>query len=351
MSDVAVSIIVPVYNTSKYLKRCLETIKNQTLENIEVILVDDGSTDESAFICDSFSDDIRFKIIHNDNQGPSGSRNDGINIATGEYCMFVDSDDWLEHTACENMYIFAKTLDADLVIGGHVNESTAGSTERYIFPGDHVFAGTDYKENILVHTLGLVGKKMKNPAKIDKLTPVWSRLYKTSIIRENSIKFIDLKKLPSECLQFNFEFCVYAKKAAFLHEIVYHYRRNTEDSVTKPYRDDLWAKWDWWIDYEKKYLQKINAEENLWEAYYSRICCSIIPLGGNDVKLKTKSEVKEECRAFLKKPIYKQAFEKTDYSVCPFYWKLFFSSAKNQKVIMFIAMTKGMRMLLRKRKA
>lgn len=350
MSDIAVSIIVPVYNTSRYLKRCLDTIKNQTLGNIEVILVDDGSTDESAVICDSYSDDIRFTVIHNENKGPSGSRNDGVKTATGEYCMFVDSDDWLEYTACENMYKFAKASDADLVIGGHVNESTAESTERYIFPGDHVFEGTDFQENILVHTLGLVAEKMRNPAKLDKLTPIWSRLYKTAIIREYKIEFIDLKKLPSECLQFNFEFCVCAKKAAFLHEVVYHYRRNTEDSVTKPYRDDLWAKWDWWIDYEKKYLQKINAEKELWGAYYSRICCSIIPLGGNAVKLKSISKVKEECRVFLNKPIYKMAFDKTDYSVCPLYWKLFFISAKHKNVDIFIFMTKVMRKLLEKRK-
>ena len=350
MADIAVSIIVPVYNTSKYLKKCLDTLSSQTLKNIEIIVVDDGSTDDSPAICDSYAGDSRFVILHNQNQGPSGSRNDGIKQTHGEYCMFVDSDDWVEQDACEKLYLFAKQTNADLVIGGHVNESTAGSTIRYIFPETHEFTGKDYKDNILIHTLGLIGKNIKNPAKLDKLTPVWSRLYRTSVIRDNGIEYIELKKLPSECLQFNFEFCVNAKKAVYLHEVVYHYRRNTTDSVTKPYRDDLWAKWKWWIDYEKKYLEENYASEDLWKAYYSRICCGVIPLGGNAVKLKSYKEVKNECKRFLSQESFKEAFNNFDYSVCPIYWRVFFDSAKKQNTTIFILLTKAMRKLLEKRK-
>ncbi len=350
MSDIAVSIIVPVYNTSKYLKQCLESLANQTLKNIEIIVIDDGSTDESGTICDQYQSDNRFNIIHNKNQGPSGSRNNGITYANGQYLMFVDSDDWLEFDACEKLYSFAKSTDSDLTIGGHVNESTAGSTVRYIFPETKVFEGVNYRNNILVHTLGLTGKNIKNPAKLDKLTPVWARLYRTSIIKDNHIQYIELKKLPSECLQFNFEFCVYAQKAGFLHEVVYHYRRNTTNSVTKPYRDGLWAKWDWWIRYEKAFLERIDAPQDLWQAYYSRICCSIIPLGGNAVKLKVSKERENECRRFLEQDIFTKAFEIIDFSSCPFYWRIFFVSAKRQNVNLFIFMTKAMRIMLKRRK-
>ena len=350
MSDIAVSIIVPVYNTSKYLRQCLDSLAAQTLENIEIIVVDDGSTDDSPAICDLYADNEKFLIIHNENQGPSGSRNEGIKHTNGEYCMFVDSDDWLELNACEKMYQFAKKTDTDLVIGGHVNESTAGSNFRYIFPETHEFVKDDFRDNILIHTLGLVGKNIKNPAKLDKLTPVWSRLYRTSIIKDNNIEYIQLKRLPSECLQFNFEFCVKATKAAYLHEVVYHYRRNTADSVTKPYRDDLWAKWQWWIDYTEEYLERNHVSEDLWQAYYSRICCSIIPLGGNAVKLKSHRKVVEECKRFLNQDIFLEAFEKVDFSPCPIYWRVFFWSAKRKKIILYIILTKMMRKLLERRK-
>lgn len=100
-----VSIIVPVYNTSLYLRECLNSIKNQTLKDIEVIVVDDGSTDSSPAICDEYAvSDERFKVFHNQNQGVSASRNFGIDKADSEFVIFVDSDDWLENDMCENLY-------------------------------------------------------------------------------------------------------------------------------------------------------------------------------------------------------------------------------------------------------
>lgn len=350
MSSIAVSVIIPVYNVDNYLKKCLDSVQNQTLRNIEIVVIDDGSTDGSAEICDLYQADTRFTIVHNKNQGPSGSRNDGIDRATGEYCMFVDSDDWLEPTACEDMYRCAKENNSDLVIGGHVNESTAESKERYIFSETRTFEGEEYKNEILVHTLGLVGKNLRNPAKLDKLTPVWARLYRLDIIKENKIRYIALNTLPSECHQFNFEFCVYAKTAAFLHTITYHYRRNTSISVTKPYRNDLWSKWKWWIDYEEKFLRQQGAGKELWDAYYSRICCGVIPLGGNAVKLKSYKEKRNECESFLRQEKIKYAFSKTDFSACPVYWRLFFMCAKSAYVDGFLLLTMIMRILLRRRK-
>lgn len=98
-----ISVIIPVYNTEKYLRFCLDSIRRQTLDDIEVIVVDDGSNDSSPAICDDFAHDKRFQIFHNANKGVSKARNFGIERATGKYCMFVDSDDWLDETMCETM--------------------------------------------------------------------------------------------------------------------------------------------------------------------------------------------------------------------------------------------------------
>ena len=97
-----VSLIVPVYNTSKYLEKCINSLINQTLDDIEIILVNDGSTDNSRYLIDSFCcSDSRFKLICNDNHGLSYSRNYGINAAYGEYILPLDSDDYIEHTYLE----------------------------------------------------------------------------------------------------------------------------------------------------------------------------------------------------------------------------------------------------------
>lgn len=91
-----ISIIVPVYNVEKYLKVCLDSIKNQTYNNFEVIMINDGSTDKSKKICEEYTKDARFILINQNNQGLSGARNTGLKNITGEYVLFIDSDDWIE---------------------------------------------------------------------------------------------------------------------------------------------------------------------------------------------------------------------------------------------------------------
>ena len=112
-----VSVIVPVYNVENYLNICINSIVNQTLKDIEIILVDDGSTDKSGIICDEFAlKDDRIRVIHKSNQGLSSARNVGINAAVAQYIMFVDSDDWIEPEFCEAPYKVAMDNKADLVL-------------------------------------------------------------------------------------------------------------------------------------------------------------------------------------------------------------------------------------------
>lgn len=108
MIDKPISIIIPVYNVEMYLDRCIESVINQTYRNLQIILVDDGSTDTSGRLCDSYADDDnRIRVIHKDNGGLSDARNVGIDVATGNYIMFVDSDDWIREDCVE---ILAKAL-------------------------------------------------------------------------------------------------------------------------------------------------------------------------------------------------------------------------------------------------
>ena len=101
--DELISVILPVYNVQQYLEKCIESVVNQTYKNLEIILIDDGSTDMSGKICDEFAEkDGRIKVIHSKNGGVSAARNIGLDIATGEYIGFVDSDDWIESQMYEN---------------------------------------------------------------------------------------------------------------------------------------------------------------------------------------------------------------------------------------------------------
>lgn len=114
-----VSVIIPVYNVEKYLDECIESVVNQTYQNIEIILIDDGSTDNCPYICDNWAKkDERIKIIHQENSGPSLARNKGINLACGDYFLFVDSDDFIVKTTIEKTIIVAEKNNVDIVCFG-----------------------------------------------------------------------------------------------------------------------------------------------------------------------------------------------------------------------------------------
>ena len=106
-----ISIIVPVYNVEPYLPKCIDSLISQTMEEIEIILVDDGSTDRSGKICDAYAEaDDRIRVIHTQNHGLSCARNEGIDASTATYIMFVDGDDWVERRFCEIPYLRIKQI-------------------------------------------------------------------------------------------------------------------------------------------------------------------------------------------------------------------------------------------------
>ena len=119
MSSPLISVIVPVYNVEQYLPKCVDSILAQTYQNLEIILVEDGTKDRSGEICDAYAEkDPRIKVIHKENGGLSSARNAGMDVARGEYFGFVDSDDWIEPETYESLMELARKYDADLVCGG-----------------------------------------------------------------------------------------------------------------------------------------------------------------------------------------------------------------------------------------
>ena len=118
MNNPIVSIVIPVYNVENYLIQCLDSVVSQTYEFLEIILVNDGSTDRSGEICNKYAEnDKRIKVFHLDNSGSAEARNKGLDIATGKYVMFLDSDDYLEKDGIEKLLVLAETKALDMVCG------------------------------------------------------------------------------------------------------------------------------------------------------------------------------------------------------------------------------------------
>lgn len=154
---VLVSIIVPVYNTAKYLRKCIDSLINQTYTNLEILLIDDGSTDDSGTICDLYStQDKRIKVFHKKNGGVSSARNLGLKGANGYYVTFVDADDWLE-PECVNSLLDMNTADYDILAFSCTKDFEKSTTKVFFFDSDRSFNLNDEKDRRVVYSMKLCG--------------------------------------------------------------------------------------------------------------------------------------------------------------------------------------------------
>lgn len=217
-----ISIIVPVFNSENLLMNCLDSIKNQTVHNIEIICVDDGSTDSSLEILKNYEkQDNRFKIFHQKNFGAGTARNNGIKYSTGEYILFVDSDDFIEKDACEKLYALAKDFDCDLILFDAV---------RHLGDNESIDLIHFSKNNILnYNNLSFEKNFIKNKVFDGYYGVIWNKFYKSSFIKENNIIFPKYKLYND--VEFHVKSMILAKNISYLPEILYHYNRIGQDSL------------------------------------------------------------------------------------------------------------------------
>ena len=235
--SIKVSIVVPVYNAEKYLVQCLDSVVNQTLKDVEIILIDDGSTDGSAEICKRYLSDPRVTYYHKENEGLAAARQDGMERASGEYIGFVDSDDWIEPDMYERMYGAAKKENADVVMCNlFIDED--GLNPVYLEPG--VYDRERIEREILPRQLGGISPKGSNSV------IRWSnccRIYRMSLIRDNNIAF-DRRFRRSQDLQLTFETALCSSVyLSMCDQYLYHNRtkENAKTSLSRAYTKNHWA--------------------------------------------------------------------------------------------------------------
>lgn len=240
-----VSVIVPVYNAEKFLDRCLKSLKEQTLEDIEIILVDDASPDRSPEMCDSaaLSDD-RIKVIHKNNEGAGLARNSGIEAARGKYIAFVDSDDYVSCDMLETLFAAAEKYSAQLVmsgvsfVGGNVFGNDDDYEETAYFDRDTVFEGTSGSRSLM---LGVLGALPDEPRDSRYGMAVWTDLYRRDTIVESGVRFLSEREILSEDVLFKLDYLPHIKKAVGVPGVFYRYCRNGS-SFSKSYGSDKFPK-------------------------------------------------------------------------------------------------------------
>lgn len=250
-----ISIIIPVYNSATYLNQCIESIINQTYTDWECIIINDGSTDDSANICDIWSQtDSRIHVIHQSNQGVSASRNRGLKKSKGEYIVFVDSDDWVETNYLYDMISSMVENKTDIIVTG----------TNYIYKNQDVKVFKPFEKEIFRLSYENTSAFIEN---ISLFYGPYSKLLKADIIKKYNITFPENYSLGEDLL-FNFHYLSKINNIQYLSVANYNYRILNTGSLTSKYRDnefdihyfqwkvqrDLLISKNMWNDISMKYL-------------------------------------------------------------------------------------------------
>ncbi len=331
MSQPKVSIIVPVYNVEKYLERCIKSLQNQSLTDLEIILVDDASTDASPEMCDKLAQaDARIKVIHKKNEGAGLARNAALKIATGKYIGFADSDDFVAQDMYETLYNKAESYNADLVMSGVLFVdgnmfSKKGDCERKTyFDTDTQF---ETEEALKELRMGIVGA---TPADADDSKygmSIWKNLFRHDVIKENNLVFQSEREMLSEDALFMIDFIACIKKAVGINGAFYNYCRN-EGSISKSYKKNRFEKSLVFVHaVEERFRKDIPSAayqmyvNRFWQAMCRVICAQEI-MYAKDKQLKY-SELKKRLKVVCTHDLSIRALKAYPIATLPFGQKLF----------------------------
>jgi len=248
---VKVSVIIPVYNNEKFLKKCLISVLNQTYSNLEIILIDDGSTDQSLKICNDISEeDSRVIVLSKHNEGQGIARNYGLTFCTGNFVTFVDADDYLDSYCIEKLMSFMIEYNVDFVVGGYKKVSSSKVLYEETYPNKK---NLNPKKDISSRMLG----DLPNTDDSIKST-VWNSLYKRKIIIDNKITFSSERKVFSEDTVFNLDYMEFCTNAFICDSIGYNYRLNF-DSTSKKYDANKMRLINEYLDYIADRFESNNS--------------------------------------------------------------------------------------------
>lgn len=231
-----VSVVVPVYNVEQYLGRTMDSLLNQTLSEMEIILVDDGSPDNCPAICDEYSNKYKnVKVVHKNNGGLGMACNSGIDVASGEYIAFCDSDDYVDKEMYEEMYLAAIKNNADVVYTGIKTENENGEVHTM----NEYTETTNYhgKEEIHSFAMDMIASKPSDP--VERYVPMSAKvaLYRKALIDMCDLHFVSERVIISEDLVWNIDVLCHAQCVVALSRTFYYYYNNT-DSLSKKVRTD-----------------------------------------------------------------------------------------------------------------
>lgn len=320
-----ITIIIPIYNTKKdYLKRCIESTIEQTNKNIEILLINDGSNEETRIVCEQYLSDTRVKLINKENEGVSIARNVGIKESTGDLIMFLDSDDWIEKETCQTIINEFNVLENDILIfNGKINYlNDIVNNDFYIKPTEKM----DNKQinDIIIQTIN------KNNAiykpKENTIGVVWGKVYKRDYIINNNFEFnSNLKRAEDHIFWLNI--LITNPSIKYIDKHLYNYRQSESSTVNK-YTENV-------KDIFKQTLSEMykivgDLGQGFMEAYYARAVSYVFTAIKNDYFHKNNKKNFNDkingIKEIINEPIYKEAISNVNIEYIN----------KKQKLLLFL---------------
>lgn len=346
---IKVSVIVPVYNTADTIGKCLDSLRAQTLRDIEIILVDDGSADGSGELCDlAARADSRIRVQHIVNGGPANARNCGMALAAGEYIGFADSDDRAEPEMCERLYAAASQHNADIAVGGYFAGRSGGSPAAPVLPGgEKIWEAEDIRQHILPYFFGYADSELGDFKRYcpfaDTASYVWLALYSARMIRENALQF------PSEALYytednlFNLLAVSHCRRLVHVPQRIYRHL-DGGNSFTARYNDRYFRMRLHKYEYLCDFIAHNGLDDSFHHRLSNKICAESISLidyyvAARELNLPGKLE---KVRAIAENGLVSKALAEADLSRLPFSpQKIFLQLLRKKRALALLMLSGG----------
>lgn len=333
MEKYLVTIIVPIYNIERHLEKCIESLVNQTYKNLQIILIDDGSKDNSGKICDKYKKDNRIVIFHNENMGVSKTRNFGLEQAKGDYILFVDGDDWIDNNYVEILIgeVNSHKEQVDIVLTGYIREYSTKAIKNNLFKENYIeFDSTKIKYKILRRLYGVCDNELKQCLNIDDFSAPWGKLCRAEIVKK--YRFMDMQEIGTEDGFFNLQWIINAKFGIYIQKPYYHYNKQNNNSLIQNYKEYLFKGWKQKYILMKKEIEDNRLDDSFVNALNNRIIIDLFALLRNlYISDKPFFEKKKIFLNIVSDKIYEERFKKFHFENLDVKWKFFYKACKEKK--------------------
>lgn len=331
MKEPKVSVIIPIYNTGKYLPECVESVRNQTLKEIEIILVDDESPDNAPQLCDQYAErDERIKVVHKKNGGLGYARNSGLDVATGEFVSFIDSDDFIAPDMMQTLYDVAKRYDADEVRSGTIFYNNGKKTIRRDVEQTTVYKGKNEVKSFVFDLLAPLPEEARD---VKYMMSVCLALHSRKVIEDNKVRFTSERQILSEDLIFDLDLFPKMNCIVCIPDCFYHYRMNPM-SLTHTFSMEKYRRTHTFLGLVKERLLCVYSEAE-FKLHYQRLMFLYLRTSISNILHTKDSFFTKYCnvRCVLRDDLWNDMLSTYPYGRMEFMHRIYFLTLKKKFVL------------------